>query len=139
MKLFVDTWGWLALADPHDSFHSQAARHYQEFSKGGGGVLTSNFVLDETFTLLFSRRPYGEALGFSQGLLQSSFIRIEAVTESRFLKAFELRKRFRDKPRISFTDLSSMAIMIELKVPDVLTGDAHFTQVGLGFRILPTR
>lgn len=139
MKLFVDTWGWLALADARDSFHAQAVRHYEEFSKRAGGVLTSNFVLDETFTLLFGRRPYSEALKLSQGLLQSSFIRIEAVTESRFLKAFELRKRFSDKPRISFTDLSSMAIMMEFKVLDVLTGDAHFSQVGLGFRILPTR
>ena len=124
------------MADPQDSFHAQAVCYYEEFSRGAG-VLTSNFVLDETFTLLFARRPYDEALRFSLGLLKSSFIRIEAVTEARFHKAFELRKRFRDKPRISFTDLSTMAIMIELKVTDVLTGDAHFSQVGLGFRIFP--
>ncbi|MGA8024307.1 MAG: PIN domain-containing protein [Candidatus Acidiferrales bacterium] len=133
----MDTWGWLAMADPQYSCHAQAVGCYQEFSRGAGGVLTSNFVLDETFTLLFGRRPYDEALRFSSGLLKSSFIRIEAVTEARFHKAFELRKRFRDKPRISFTDLSTMAIMIELRVSDVLTGDAHFSQVGLGFRILP--
>jgi hypothetical protein len=30
-----------------------------------------------------------------------------------------------------------MAIMMELKLTDILTGDAHFTQVGLGFRRLP--
>ncbi len=125
------------MADPRDSCHGQAVRYYREFSRGAGEVLTSNFVLDETFTLLFGRRPHHEALRFSSGLLQSSFIRIEVVTESRFHQAFELRKKFRDKPGISFTDLSTMAIMIELKVTDVLTGDAHFRHVGLGFRILP--
>lgn len=139
MNIFVDTWGWLALADPHDAHHAQATEYYEEFSGSGVGVLTSNFVLTETFTLVFRRRPYSEAMRFSSALLQSSVIQVEAVTESRFLKAFELRKRFSDKPRISFTDLSSMAIMIELNITDILTGDAHFSQVGLGFRMLPGR
>jgi predicted nucleic acid-binding protein len=38
---------------------------------------------------------------------------------------------------MALTDLSSMAIMTELKVTDILTADAHFQQVGLGFRTLP--
>jgi predicted nucleic acid-binding protein len=138
LKIFVDTWGWLVLADPKDVLHSQTVACYEEFSSRPGGVLTSNFILNETFTLLFRRRPHGEALNFCEGLLRSAFIRIETVTEARFLKAFELRKRFSDKPRISFTDLSSMAIMAELKVADILTADAHFRQVGFGFRVLPS-
>jgi predicted nucleic acid-binding protein len=139
VKVFVDTWGWLVLADPKDPFHSQAVLYYEECSKDSGRIFTSDFVLDETFTLMFRRRPYKEALHFCSGLLQSPFIRIESVTEPRFLKTFELRKRFSDKPLISFTDLSSMTIMSELKVTDILTGDAHFSHIGLGFRILPGR
>jgi uncharacterized protein len=42
-----------------------------------------------------------------------------------------------DKPRISFTDLTTMIIMTELEVVDILTADVHFTHVGLGFRLLP--
>ncbi|MGH9745800.1 MAG: type II toxin-antitoxin system VapC family toxin [Candidatus Acidiferrales bacterium] len=137
MKIFVDTWGWLVLADPKDPLHSEAVGCYEEFSGRTGRVVTSNFILNETFTLLFRRRPHKEALHFSEGLLQSPFIRIETVTEHRFLRAFELRRKFSDKPRISFTDLSSMAIMMELKVSDILTGDPHFNQVGFGFRTLP--
>lgn len=139
MKVFVDTWGWLALADPNDPFHFSADRCYREFGRQAGRVVTSNFVLDETFTLLFRRRPYNEAMHFSSGLLASQFIRIEIVTEPRFKMAFDLRRRFSDKPRISFTDLSSMAIMTELKVSDILTGDEHFSQVGLGFRRIPVQ
>jgi uncharacterized protein len=137
VKLFVDTWGWLVLADKKDPLHEQAAQSYQERSKSSGRVLTSNFVLDETFTLLFRRRPFEESWRFAHGLLGSPFIGIEVVTEPRFRKAFDLRRRFSDQPKISFTDLSSIAIMTELKVTDILTGDAHFQQVGLGFRTLP--
>jgi uncharacterized protein len=134
----VDTWGWAALEDSKDPLHKAAAKCYEQYSSGSGRVLTSNFVLDETFTLLFRRRPYDEAWRFATGLMQSQLICVEVVTEPRFLRAFDLRKKFSDKPRISFTDLTSMAIMTEMKVTDILTADAHFVQVGLGFRLSPS-
>ncbi|MEE8200533.1 MAG: PIN domain-containing protein [Candidatus Acidoferrales bacterium] len=138
MKLFVDTWGWLILEDRKDPRHELAAECYRRRSRGQ--IVTSNFVLDETFTLLFRRRPFSEVWRFTQGLLQSStekFLRVEPVTETRFREAVVLRRRFSDKPRISFTDLTSMVIMRELGLVDILTADTHFQQVGLGFRLLP--
>jgi len=59
------------------------------------------------------------------------------VTDARFRQAFALRQRFADKPKISFTDLTTMVIMTELKVTKILTADSHFSQVALGFQILP--
>jgi uncharacterized protein len=137
LKLFVDTWGWLVLADKKDPHHGSAARCYEERSRTTGRVVTSNFVLDEALTLLFRRRPFDEAWRFANALLQSSFIAVETVTEGRFRKAFELRRKLADKPGISFTDLTSMIIMSELRATDILTGDQHFSQVGLGFRLFP--
>ena len=137
MKLFVDTWGWMVLEARKAAEHQVAAGYYTEAGKTTGGIFTSNFVLDETFSLLFRRRPFEEASRFAGGLLASPFITREEITTSRFRKAFDLRLAFRDKPDISFTDLTSMAIMQELKITDVLTGDRHFLQTGFGFRILP--
>jgi predicted nucleic acid-binding protein len=37
----------------------------------------------------------------------------------------------------SFTDLTSMVIMQERHIVQVFTADAHFTQVGLGFSLVP--
>jgi predicted nucleic acid-binding protein len=48
-----------------------------------------------------------------------------------------LRLRYDDKPRISFTGLASFVVTSELGIHRVLTGDAHFEQVGLGFIRLP--
>ena len=50
-----------------------------------------------------------------------------------FTKAWKLRKKFQDKPNISFTDLTSMAIMREFKIEMILTDDDHFLHVGMGF------
>jgi len=55
----------------------------------------------------------------------------------RFFQAFSLRQRFADKPKISFTDLTTMVIMSEMKVTKILTADSHFSLVPLGFQILP--
>lgn len=137
MTLFVDTWGWLALEDRKDPRHGAAALCYLERSKTAGRIVTSNFVLAESFTLLFRRRPFDEAWRFANAIHASASITVEPVTDGRFRKALELRRRFADKPRISFTDLSSMVIMTELKLTDVLTADAHFRHVGLGFQVLP--
>ncbi len=136
MKLFVDTWGWMAVADRRDPGHDPATEIFQR-ARRSGGTLTSNFILDETFTLLFKRRPFEDAWRFTINVVQSPFIDIQEVTEARFSRTIELRKQFSDKPRISFTDLSTMAIMVELGVTDILTADRHFIHVGLGLRTLP--
>jgi uncharacterized protein len=136
LKLFVDTWGWVAVADRRDGGHEAATEIFRQ-ARRSGGAITSNFILDETFTHLFKRRPFEEAWNFTTTVVQSPFIDIQEVTGSRFSRAIELRKQFSDKPRISFTDLSTMAIMVELGITDILTADRHFTDVGLGFRALP--
>jgi predicted nucleic acid-binding protein len=136
VKLFVDTWGWVAVADRSDSGHGAATEIFQR-ARRSGGAMTSNFILDETFTLLFKRRPFEDAWHFTTSVVRSPFIDIEEVTQARFSRTIELRKQFSDKPRISFTDLSTMAIMRELGVTDILTTDRHFTHVGLGLRTLP--
>jgi len=137
LKLFVDTWGWLALEDRLEKSHERAMLCYSEVRAWPGQILTSNFVLDETVTRLFRRRPFQEAARFAGGILSSPFIRVESVTDARFRQAFALRQRFADKPKISFTDLTTMVIMTELKVTKILTADSHFSQVALGFQILP--
>jgi predicted nucleic acid-binding protein len=137
LKLVIDTWGWLVLEDSRDPSHEAASRIYSEAVGAGGNIFTTNFILNETMTLLYRRRPFEEVSRFIRGLLISPFIRIEEVTKARFRKAYEMRLKFRDKPDISFTDLTTMIVAQELNTMDILTGDRHFVQVGLGFRLFP--
>jgi len=136
VKLFIDTWGWIAVADRKERDHAAASEIFQRARRSGGAV-TTNFVLDETFTLLFKRRPFEDAWNFAAKVVRSPFIDVEEITVERFSRTLELRKRFADKPGISFTDLSTIAIMTEFGIADILTADRHFSHVGLGFRMLP--
>ena len=138
--LFVDTWGWMAMGHRSEPRHAEVKRLYQDLHSNHIPVYTSDYVLDELITLLFRREIFEEAARFVEAILASAAlgrVRVERVTSDRFLAAWALRKRFQDKPAISFTDLVSMVIMDERGIRQVLTQDEHFIQVGMGFSIIP--
>ena len=140
MKLFVDTWGWLTLRDRAEAGHREVVDFYNHFHSEGGSVYTTDYVLDETFTLLFRRLPFSQAqesVEILEEAVLKGYLNLEWITPERFAQAKVLRLRFQDKPRVSFTDLSSMVVMEELGVSMILTGDVHFTHVGMGFQIVP--
>ena len=138
--LFVDTWGWLALEDAAEAAHSEVRSLRQKYADQAAPWVTTDYVLDETITRLFARRPFAEAERFCRGIFRAQslgLLAVERVTPTRFEKAFKLRLRYRDKPRISFTDLTSFVVMDELKLLHALTQDAHFRQCHFGFQTLP--
>ena len=138
-RLFVDTWGWLVLADAKDPAHEDAIRVRRSHT-GAGSLVTTDYVLDQTITRLFSRCAFELARRFCERIFAAQtdgLLSIENITPDRFQDAWKLRIRYRDKQQISFTDLTSFVVMKELHVHQVLTADAHFMKVRLGFRILP--
>jgi len=140
--LFIDTWGWLKLLSSTESRHRGVAAYYYQFRQRGGRAYTTDYVLDETLTLLYKRigaQRASKAYDSVQAAQETKFLTLEWVDRTRFTEALELRWRYDDKPDISFTDLTSMAVMQELGIADVLTGDAHFEHVGLGLRRVPHR
>lgn len=76
-KVFIDTSAWKALYDKDDPFHKLAKRTLAEFKRKGNLTYTSNFVVDETLTLLRIRVDYASAIDFGEhmraGRLARSF------------------------------------------------------------------
>ncbi len=140
MKLFMDTWGWLTLRDKHESRHEEMKLFYRQFRVRNGIIYTSDYVLDETITLLFRRLPFESAKGSLAKIdtaIKNGYVQLTWVTPERFEKAKTLRLKYHDKPLISFTDLTSMTVMKEIGVTDVVTGDEHFEHIGMGFHRKP--
>jgi predicted nucleic acid-binding protein len=130
----------MALGHRRELCHAEVKGIYRQLRSNGIPVYTSDYVLDELITLLFRREVFEEAMRFVEGIMGAAALgqlSIERVTADRFSAAWELRKRFQDKPAISFTDLISMAIMDERGIHQVLTQDEHFIQVGMGFSKIP--
>jgi len=139
-SVFVDTWGWLTLRDKSESRHVDVSNYYRQVRLENRRIITTDYVLDETITLLFRRLPFSQAQNsvslIDQATVQG-YLTIEYITPDRFDSAKLLRRKYDDKPLISFTDLTSMVVMSDLGIEDILTADAHFSHVGMGFNLRP--
>jgi len=131
--LFVDTAGWMACADESDPAHRKAVAVRDSWLEGGGFFVTSDYVADETLTLLRVRLGIEAAETWWRQVDGSSRVRWEYVTLARADKARGLFFRYRDKD-FSFTDCTSFILMRELKLREALTTDHHFLQAGFGIK-----
>jgi hypothetical protein len=64
MKLFVDTSAFIALEDKSDNYHLPALEFKKEIANNKYRLITSNFILAETYTLLRHKVSHQKAVGF---------------------------------------------------------------------------
>lgn len=129
MRLFVDTSAWLALTDKNDQYHNRAVSKSLEIKRQKIELITSEYIIDESITLIRYRVSHHAAIIFGDSLLSSRISRIVDVTEEDRLKAWEFFKKYEDK-EFSFTDCTSFALMKNLRLQKSFTFDEHFRQMG---------
>ncbi|MBI4690667.1 MAG: PIN domain-containing protein [Nitrospirae bacterium] len=138
-KLFFDTWAWVAIAHEDDDHHKKVTSLYKTFLFNNGLPVTTDYVLAETVTLLRARLDFRDVGTFIDALIlavKEGKIMLERIDEKRWTKAWEMSKKYNDKPYISFFDLTSFVVMKEVNVLNVLTADKHFEDIGMGFKKL---
>ncbi len=100
-------------------------------------LVTTNFVLDETYTLVRFRVHHQAAVALHEKLarlVRGRLLRVVSVTPEIEQSAWDIFERYSDKD-FSFTDCVSFAVMQALELTQALTDDHHFEQ--MGFQILP--
>ena len=140
VAIFMDTWAWAALFDTANEGYGVTSLFVRKAFAQGETLVTTNFVLCEAITLVFGRlgsRKGERFLDDLDAILKLPQCSLEEITPERFARGISLRRRYRDKPKISFTDLTTMVVMRELGITEILTGDRHFEAVNLGFRLAP--
>lgn len=128
-KIFVDTCWFKALADPSDDFSEQAVDQYEIFQKDKTLLVTTNFILDESFTLIRMKLDLPSALDFRKMLASMrgniKLVRVTPKDEENAWKWFP-----ENWSKLSFTDCTSFAVMKRLGLKDVATFDQHFARAG---------
>jgi predicted nucleic acid-binding protein len=128
-EIFVDTSGYYAMLVKGDEKHAAARRILRDARRRKRGFVTTDYVLDETATLLKARRLFHLIAPLFDYLDSSRAFRIEWTDAERFheVRAFFLKH---GDQAWSFTDCLSFRVMSELRLRDAFSKDIHFQQAG---------
>jgi len=128
-RIFADANGWIALNSKRDQLHSTAVKINKELLQSGYRYVTTNFVLDETYTGLLTKVGHFAAVDFGEKIRAARTVQLIHITEAIEEEAWNLFKRYSDKD-FSFTDCTSFVVMRQLNLQEVFTNDHHFEQMG---------
>ena len=123
---FVDTSAWFALYVSGDPNYLAAT---QWLADNSDPLVTTDYVIDETLTLLRSRGRRGIAIQFGLDAFAKLFSDIEFLETQDIEEAWYVFQNFDDKDW-SFTDCTSKLVMEKLYIDTAFAFDHHFRQFG---------
>lgn len=128
-SVFVDTSWFKAVIDDRDEFHLKAVEQLDMLIEKKSLLVTSNFITDETFTLVrkrggidMAKKLYDLIAEFGDGL---KIVRVMIGDEKTAWNWF-----WKDWSKLSYTDCTSFVVMERLGIKKVATFDGHFRQAG---------
>jgi predicted nucleic acid-binding protein len=125
----MDTSGFYALLVKEDPMHDRARAILARATKTRGRFVTSDYILDETATLLRARGQGHQSAAFFDSVLRSSACRIEWMNAERFEETRGFFIKHQDQ-EWSFTDCFSFCLLRSLHLRDALSSDEHFRHAG---------
>jgi uncharacterized protein len=132
--IFIDTGAFLARVIQRDQHHDAAQSHWEVLRNGQRRCFTSNFVLDETITLLGRRAGYHFAAERARAIYSSDALTILRPLGGDESAALDLFEKYADQG-VSFTDCISFVLMAGHGIRTAFSFDNHFLLAG--FEIEP--
>ena len=128
-ETFVDTSGFYAALVKKDDRHDEAAEYLRRARDAKASFVTTDYVLDETVTLLKARGLAGLTRGIFDIVEASRVCRLRWTDAELFWTSRAYFLRHLDQSW-SFTDCVSFCVMRELHLMQALTKDDHFREAG---------
>ena len=126
-RVLVDTGAWYALIDRNDPDHHAVLSVLQTYRNR---LISSNFIFDETVTLLRYRLGWRFARQFGEQARDGHLAQLVRVSASDEREAWVIFTRYDDKA-FSFTDCTSFALMQRLRLTTAIAIDSDFRTYGL--------
>lgn len=126
-SVFVDTSGFYAFLDRDDRFHTEAKRLFLKSEAGEWALVTSSYVLHESWALIHARLGWDAVEDFLRELV----VRCRIVwVDERFHQLGAARARQARERRLSLTDCVSFEVMLAEGCLKYLGDDEHFKTAG---------
>lgn len=127
--VFIDTGAWVALRYGRDQHHSRAQALLRRLRDEGLGLVTTEWVLAESVTLLKARGAVDHALALGDSIQSGRLGYLAESTPERRRRAWELFVRYRER-RVGWVDCASFAVMEELGLTQFFGFDEDFVRAG---------
>ncbi|PKN12067.1 MAG: VapC toxin family PIN domain ribonuclease [Deltaproteobacteria bacterium HGW-Deltaproteobacteria-4] len=126
-SIFIDTSAFLAVLDADDDYHSSAKSAWGEILASASLLVTSNYILVETFALVQNRLGLQAIRIFQEDIVPLLSIRwvdapIHAAATSALLAA--------NRKKLSLVDCVSFEVMRHAAIRSAFTFDRHFKEQG---------
>lgn len=117
--IFVDTSAWLALYDRKDQNHRTAREVAEYLRESRVPLVTTDYIFDETVTIVRRRVGHREAVAFGEALLKSSVVRLVEIDGVLRRRAWDIFVKYGDQ-RFSYTDCTSFVVMQHMGIIEFL-------------------
>jgi predicted nucleic acid-binding protein len=124
--IFVDTGAWFAAVVSTDPNHERAAAF---LATNDEPLLTTDFVIDETLTLLRARGERTRALMLGERFFNGELAEVYHLNVEDVRGAWATFRDYADKDW-SFTDCASKIVIQHLNIASAFAFDKHFRQFG---------
>lgn len=133
MRVFVDTSALYALLAIDDLHHEAARRCFEQLDREGAVFVSTNYILLECASLIQRRRGFEPASTFLTRAAER--LQVLWIGEPEHREAVALWARAQRRA-LSLVDCSSIAVMRQQRLEQVVAFDRQFTEAG--FDVLPS-
>jgi predicted nucleic acid-binding protein len=124
--IFADTGALFAYVMPDDEHHDAARQWVRQNQLP---LLTTDYIIDETLTLLRMRAQFARAIDFGDLVFSGQVAQIYYLAEDDILAAWQVFRTYSDK-EWSFTDCTSKVVIEKLGLTHAFAFDRYFHQFG---------
>lgn len=129
-SVLIDSSAFLALEHPKERSHALARSTLEDLVASNDALLTTNFIFDETYTLILTRLGRQRSVEWGKSFLAGRLVQLMRVDEEQEARAWEIVLTFSDKD-FSYTDATSFAVAESLGIDVAFSLDRHFREYGL--------
>lgn len=134
MTIFIDTGAFLSRHLENDQFHDISVNFWKEIENQEYAYFTSNFIINETLTLLGRRAGNKFAVKVADHLYNSNVMEILRPDDVDEMEAVKLMGKYAEH-HVGFTDCLSGVLMKKHHISNIFTFDEHFHL--WKFKVLP--
>jgi predicted nucleic acid-binding protein len=134
--IFVDTGAWIGLTVARDQTHAAAAAYAADVAKRRVPMLTTNYVLSESYTRIRYDDGHAKALAFDvliREMMHRRQLAVAWVTPTLHELTMDMFRKYSDH-EFSVVDCASFVIAKKKKIREVFGFDRDFLRMGFILR-----